>query len=278
MPVILNEKKESEKIIITGDIGDKPTYTLGLLSKYYRQVEKLGVKSTIDKLNNFMKDNYKGYVSALWENTIENIAKNGNKYSLREIDSIKITKSEIEYIRKLNNIKYEKVLFVILCYAKFHNLNSDNNNNWCNCKISEIFKQSRVNVKRSEEKMFILHDILYNDIKYKYPDENGEIKYSPLVSMSSKNTNLNIKVNFIDDVDECVMSITDFRELGYQYLNYIGEGDFVKCKECGIFVRKTSKKDHSTKYCKDCADKIKNKKTKECVKKTRMKMLEKQNA
>ena len=112
MPVILNEKKEVEKIIETGNIGDKPTYTLGLLAKYYRQVEKLGVENTINKLNDFMKNNYKGYIPALWENTIENISKNGMKYNLREIDNIKITKGEIEYIRKLNNIKYEISIFI----------------------------------------------------------------------------------------------------------------------------------------------------------------------
>ena len=38
-----------------GEVGNKPTSTLFLLSKYYRQEEKLGEKKTAQKLNEFME-------------------------------------------------------------------------------------------------------------------------------------------------------------------------------------------------------------------------------
>ena len=41
MPVVLNEKKQAEYIIEKGEVGNKPTSTLFLLAKYYRQKEKL---------------------------------------------------------------------------------------------------------------------------------------------------------------------------------------------------------------------------------------------
>ena len=73
MSVILNEKEQAEKIIEKGEVGNKPTSTLFLLSKYYRQEEKLGEKKTAQKLNEFMEKNYKGYNEALWEDIIEDI-------------------------------------------------------------------------------------------------------------------------------------------------------------------------------------------------------------
>ena len=58
-----------------------------------------------------------------------------------------------------------------------------------------------------------------------------------------------MKVNFIDMDNEVVLKIKDFRELGYEYQNYIGDGNFIRCSECGRLVRKKGKRD---KYCLKC--------------------------
>ena len=62
MSVILNEKEHAEKIIKKGEVGNKPTSTLFLLSKYYRQKLKLSENKTSEKLNEFMYNNYKNYL------------------------------------------------------------------------------------------------------------------------------------------------------------------------------------------------------------------------
>ena len=85
MTEILNEKKQTENIIEKGDVGNKPTSTLFLLAKYYRQKENLNKEQTFNKLNEFMEKNYKNYNSATWEDIIEDISKKANKYPLREI-------------------------------------------------------------------------------------------------------------------------------------------------------------------------------------------------
>ena len=118
MPVVLNEKKQAEYIIEKGEVGNKPTSTLFLLAKYYRQKENLNKEQTFNKLNEFMEKNYKNYNSATWEEIIEDISKKANKYPLREIYYIEITKSEIDMIRNVCDIRYEKLLFTMLCYAK----------------------------------------------------------------------------------------------------------------------------------------------------------------
>ena len=41
MSVVLNETKQAETILENGEVGNKPTSTLFLLSKYYRQQLKL---------------------------------------------------------------------------------------------------------------------------------------------------------------------------------------------------------------------------------------------
>lgn len=127
MSIVLNETKHAKSILEKGEVGNKPTSTLFLLGKYYRQKEELEKKDTIKKLNDFMTKNYKNYNPALWEDIIEDISKKANKYTLREIDSIGITQSELDTISKLCSVKYEKLLFTMLCYAKLYNIISDNN-------------------------------------------------------------------------------------------------------------------------------------------------------
>lgn len=239
MPVVLNEVKQAEHIIEKGEVGNKPTSTLFLLGKYYRVKENLDKEQTFNKLNEFMEHSYKNYNSALWEDIIEDICKKANKYSLREIDYIDITQEELDKISEIDNLKYQKLLFTMLCYAKLYNNISKNNNGWINADIKEIFRVARVSVKYRNDKFLYLNDL----------EKTG------LISFSNKNDNLNIRVNFIDMNGIEVFSVSDFRDLGYEYLNYIGNGKFVRCSECKRIIRKTNNK---CLYCTKCAKKIKN--------------------
>lgn len=46
-----------------------------------------------------------------------------------------------------------------------------------------------------------------------------------------------MKVNFINNDSNVILKIKDFRELGYEYQNYIGDGKFIRCSECGRLVK-----------------------------------------
>lgn len=236
MPVILNETKQAEYIIRKGEVGNKPASTLFLLGKYYRQKEKLDTEHTFHKLNEFMQQHYKNYNPALWEDIIEDISKKTVKYPLREIRFVGVTRSELDKIAEIPQVKYQKLLFTMLCYAKLYNTVSENNEGWINTDIREIYKIARVTVKYKNDKFLYLNDI----------ESTG------LISFSNKNDNLNIKVNFIDTEEAPVLMIEDFRELGYEYQNHTGQDRFIRCTECGRLVRQTGK---NTRYCDDCKQK-----------------------
>ena len=238
MTMILNEVKEAKKLLETGDIGSKPTTALFLLAKYYRQKENLNKKETAEKLNDFMAFSDKHYNPALWEDAIEDIARKAGKYPLREIDAVGITEKELEQIKTLNHIKYEKLAFVMLCHAKLHNMLSADNNGWVNTSIPEIYRTARVAVKYRKDKFLYLNDI----------------EATGLISFSTRNDNLNLRVNFIDMNGLPVFEINDFRELGYEYLNYYKKGTFARCSECQkLYIRKTN----NQKYCELCAKAMK---------------------
>ena len=238
MSVVLNEAKEAERILEYGEVGSKPTATLFLLAKYFRQKNNMTKEQTVSELNSFMIHYYKNYNPALWEDIIEDISKKPGKYSLREIDHIEITHKEIETINTVPRLPHRKLLFSMLCYARLYNKLAENNNGWINTDIKEVYRVSRVTVKHREDKFLFLNDL----------ESDG------LISFSKKNDNLNIKVNFVDSesLDDIAMIIEDFRELGYEYLNYIGDGKFIRCKDCHRLTRSMSNK---KTYCNVCAKK-----------------------
>ena len=73
MSIILDEISYAESIIKSGDVGKKPTSTLFLLARYYREIEKLNDSEIFNKLDDFMRSNYKNYNAALWEEKIDSL-------------------------------------------------------------------------------------------------------------------------------------------------------------------------------------------------------------
>lgn len=245
MSIILNEKKYAEEILESREIGTKPSATLFLLGKYYRKVIGYDSKDTYVKLDEFMRNNYKNYNSVLWEDIIEDISKKSSKYDMREIDNVGITEKELETIATLKDITLEKLVFAMLCHAKLYNASSESNNNWVNTKLPEIFKSARVSVKFKNDKMLLINKLLNANL-LKNVNDDGVITYYPLISISKKNTNKNIQLLFVDSISDPILYINDFRELGYEYLLYLGE-NYYRCDECGILFKQN--KNSTYKYC-----------------------------
>ena len=59
-----------------------------------------------------------------------------------------------------------------------------------------------------------------------------------------------------------ILQIDDFRELGYEYMRYCGDGKFINCDDCGRLIKLYSK-DNQTVRCAECYKKWR----RECVKK-----------
>lgn len=232
MAIILNEYKRALEILDKHFVGHKPSETLSILARYYRHKEGKKDKEIYDLLNQHMLNYYPNYNPVKWSITLDNQVKKSKKYPLIEIDSVPVTENEIKAIQGLHNIRMERVAFTMLACAKFSNLRNDKNNNWVNREHKEIFKLARSNmtiVKQCE----MIH----------------ELKELGCVSLSNKVDNLNMKINYIDCESDVVIELTDFRELGYEYMMYTG-GMYIRCEKCGKLIRPKGRK----KYCDECAE------------------------
>jgi hypothetical protein len=172
------------------------------------------------------------YSKSIWEDNIEKIAKNAGKHKLHEIDGVWITDKELDTISKINNPLLERLAFTMLCLAKLGNLRNPKNNGWVNNDAKEVYTLARISCTVQERYLNL-----------------GLLGQIGLLEFPKKLDNLSCRVTYIDDSGNNILFISDFRELGYEYLNYLG-GNFTRCSECGRLFRNNKVK--SKKYCKDC--------------------------
>lgn len=167
-----------------------------------------------------------------WQNTIEKAAKSSDKRPLIKVDFIPITKRELDAIGKIDGIIMKKVMFALLCLAKYGNAISNNNNNWVNFENGEIFKVAGININCNRQ-CHILNSLW----------KSGYIGFSHIVD------NTHVYVRIVDYMSEEAMRITDFRNLGNQYMMNCAPG-YMECENCGLVIRRQSNRN---KYCKQCA-------------------------
>ena len=239
MNIILNEKEYAEKCLRDKTVGDNAWQTAQILAKYYYH-ERGFRKARIQKaLNEFLMENYSLYRKGRlrWEENVELLASSAGKYDLFQQYFVPITKAELDTINGCGLSKqHQQVLFSFLCLAKLGNLRNEKNNGWVGYKIyktKDVFQMAHVSVSEVKQ------DFMINDMFIRN-----------LVELPKKNDNLSVRVTFCDDDGDCVLAVSDFRDLGYLYLQYIGE-NIVACQQCGVLMR--GNKAGTKKYCKDCA-------------------------
>ena len=236
MDIIMNEYTYAENLLNKQDLkacdlGDKPSSTLNLLARYYREIGKNDdeIKELLsDFLNRCLKDKYK---ESKWIDSIFYQVTKSKKYNLKKVDNVIVTKSEMEIIQSVKGKSRQKVLFTLLILAKYYNAVSDKNKNWTNLEYKKIFKLA--NVQLSIQNQALLINDLYN---------------CGFVNVSKNVGKPNIQVNFVDNESDGVLTITRLKDLGKEYLMFCGE-DYIRCQKCGTLIKNYR---NTNKYCKTC--------------------------
>lgn len=245
MSIVLNEHYYAEQAIQTRSLGKKPSETLSRVARYYiDSCDGANKKIIRSKLDLFLLQCDSTASIPKWSKMLDFATDWAFKHKAVQIDSIIITKPEIDKIDSLDGKQIRRLAFVLLCLSKYWNIVNSHNDNWVNSKDNEIMAFANINtsIRRQCAMYATLRDI-------------------GLIQFSKKVDNTNVRVCFAEDGD-VAMTITDLRNLGYQYLKYHGEPYF-KCSNCGITTKITNPENKNSswkqKYCRDCAVEIKTK-------------------
>jgi len=216
------------------ELGPRPRYTLGVYARYLGQAG-IGRVEIHRKLEEFLLRCDPSVNLLGWQDTINTVMRYAAGKRLVSIDGIAITKEEIAWIGKAGGETRRKLLFTMVCLARYYGILNEQNNGWINTEIADLFQLANIQVSRKRQGMFI--NLLRED---------------GYVTLGKRVNSNNIKVLNPCGVSEVAIVITDFRNLGNQYMNFMG-GGYVMCAECGIMIRKTNNR---RRYCPACAEKI----------------------
>ena len=189
--------------------------------------------------------------------TIKSYIKKMKDMPWRDIqDTVKIRKSELDYILSFSDIKKEKLLFCYLAIAKFMDMSRKSPSHWENESDITVFKMAHITIPAKERDYFINELI------------NGEPK--ALIYMNYKNDDTSKRIDYVsdDDDDPIVLELdeSNYYELAFTYLNWKNGGGYKKCKNCGKLFRvrhnsmgKNDKNKNELNeealYCRSCASK-----------------------
>ena len=198
---------------------------------YYTQLNPVDKNYVFWKIVEFMNKYYNDFMYQGYVSTINRDINKAYKYKIKDVSSINITKKEMDKITSLNDIRKEKIAFVILALAKYQNSESKRDNDTFYAKTSEIFKFARVVIPAKERDLYF--GFAYREGLLK---QNFSIGYNALTAA------------FVDhDEDEVVLTLDecDYLELAYSYLNY-KNGGYKRCEVCGRWFKSKS---NAAKYC-----------------------------
>lgn len=252
MSIVLKENEWAEQMINEKDLGKKPSETMKRVARYYLD-KGYSEKEVRRKLDAFLISCDPLASLPKWSNSLDYALGRAVKFEAIDIDKITISKSEMDIVDSIEKVQTKRLAFVLLCLAKYWIAVNPELDGWVVNKDSEIMKLANVNTSSKRQSLMYF-----------------ELKELGLIQFSKKIDNTNVRVNFIDD-GEPILEITDFRNLGYQYLMY-HSGPYFVCENCGVVSKlKNVDTGRPQSYCSECAIKIKTKQSVESVMRRRNK-------
>ena len=243
MNIILNEHEWAEEAILSHTIGKKPYETLNRVARYYYD-SGATTPEVRSLLENFIIQCDARASIPKWTKTIDYAINAASKRETIMIDAVRVTKAEMNTIDAMESRPLKRVAFTLLCLAKYWDIVNKSTDHWVNNKDGEVMKMANITASVRRQ------SAMYRELR-----DLGMIQFSKRID------NTNVRVCIIDDTSEVAVDISDFRNLGYQYLMYHG-GPFVVCQNCGIVIKRNAAAKmtlnarpapgSARKYCPEC--------------------------
>ncbi len=236
--LILNEEKYAKSIYDGQNEEEKSVISkIGYITRYLLNVENKSDDEIYKNSVEWMQKYHNNFEESCYSNLISDAIKRAHKQPFYNIDYIKITQSELDIISSLDNLRAEKILFVLLCMAKQQSISMGFTNGLVRYSITDLCKMARISVP-AEDREYILHNII----------QYGFLDYP------KKNNTKCLFVTFIDNIGEPVLNLdeTDCKELAYVYLNWKNKGNgYGRCDCCNRLMKKSKK--NPKRFCEDCS-------------------------
>ena len=255
---ILDELKHAENMLEKGFELKQYDFELKILAKYYSSQNK-NVEEIKVELIEFCKRYITDFNEVKFINLIKRACSYSQKNTLFTMSPVEVTENEIQTIKELNDLKLEKVAFVLLIVGK---LNRQSYEHYMDDKIAYITTINEDEKKKKKLPIPEKREGYYADGKINSFFESAKIYLKKkerntimkqlidlgLITMTKK---CKYKINFVNEFDDCsevVLTINKFEDCVLEYMKYIGD-NIGNCEVCG-YLFEIKGKNH--RMCKTC--------------------------
>ena len=212
-------------------------------ARYNHFIKNLTDKKNYNEIINFITTNSTtGLTDFEIYEFVNKAINSAKKVGLKQVEHIYITKTELDFISRLDDIKLEKIAFVLLALAKYHNEVSGEDNDMVYIKLSEVKNMARINMNRIDFEYFYAN--LYD--KGVLQRNTSPISTLQIVDFISHNP---------DDEVAFELQEIDYLELAYVYLSWKNNNEgYTRCEVCNRLMRQSKTKPR--KYCEECAKEV----------------------
>jgi len=232
MDIILNERNWMNEALETLSLGKNPYETIG---RYARVMHADGVPKDVmeRRIEEFLLRCDSRVNLVIWQDAIKRAIARAGKYPIAEVDGVWLTEGELNTISKIESKMQRKLLFTLVCLAKFKMAVNPDAAGWVNYGYKDICNLANITIS-SKRRALLIND-LYR---------------AGYISLSKRIDNTSIHIDILDDSTTNSLFVSDFRNLGNRYLMHCGE-KFFECQSCGIVIHRTA--NHQT-FCRQCAE------------------------
>ena len=135
--IVLNEVLYAEEWLEKDVPWKKAGHVLHYVAKYYfyKGYSKDDVR---EKLNEYMLRHFEGYNKVLDRELIDKAIASAKGRPMVELDGVCITKAEVEKIQALEGKQMQRLMFTMLCLAKYHIAVNEKCNYWITISIHAL--------------------------------------------------------------------------------------------------------------------------------------------
>ena len=235
-----DEEKDAEKIYNNGFPDNKIDYSqIYLVAKFIRQTFNYGEIRLERELIDFCKKQDKNFNPIIEADTIKKWVRSALNYDLRKIDSISVSKNEIDVIKQIKSTRDKKVIFVTLVFSKALKKGS--------------VKRDKTNLKTSDN-YYIHYNNFIDIIRLAKLNNTSEVDLADILHEHSKLFTFYkperelIRLEFVDKNPKKPIIIYDLNNLMHNYgiLFEVIKPEYPKplgkCSICGKeFIKKSNR-------------------------------------
>jgi len=253
--LVTNEKDYIEKIINDGNylLTEKPMATLKMMAHYFCEQHHKDKKEITELLIDFLKKHYLKYQDNphkwddICESTAKRITKKADGDKLLITDGIPVTQNEIAKINEIESFPdlsgtdkktLKRLLFTIVVLGKYQNAKNQSmgyiSTKQTPIKTIDLFQLANIQANNSQRNQMI-HKLFLGGF----------------IGFPNSKISDNCRAMFVDehDTSKTVITISDLREIGYQFNREFYNNKFNVCVRCRRLIKTNSKHEE---YCLDC--------------------------